>query len=317
MRLKKIKNFMKMTIEKRPLDGLLLLDKSLGQSSNAVLQQAKRLFQAQKAGHTGSLDPLASGLLPICFGQASKFSQFLLDADKTYIATAQLGAKTSTADAEGEIIATGAVPLLSEPFLDSVFAQFRGALSQVPSMYSALKYQGRPLYTLARQGIEITRPARDIMIYELRLLSFTPTTFTVLVRCSKGTYIRNLIEDIGDYLQCGAYVSALRRTQVGHLPQEMYALDVLESYKKSSLNDLDACLLPVSTLVTGLPQLSISEDVARLLLQGKCVKSSDVTGDKILAVYCRDIFIGVVEITEDSFLKAKRMMSPDVLLHLI
>lgn len=304
---------MKITIEKRALDGVLLLDKPLGQSSNAVLQQAKRLFQAEKAGHTGSLDPLASGLLPICFGQASKFSQFLLDADKTYIATAQLGAKTSTADAEGDIIATGIVPELSELLLEKTFAQFRGAISQTPSMYSALKHQGRPLYALARQGIEVTRPARDIRIDELSLLSFTETTFTVLVRCSKGTYIRNLIEDIGEYLGCFAYVSALRRTQVGILSQPMYTLDRLESYKNISRDHLDTYLLPVSTLVTGLARLNLSHDLALSLLQGKRVKITETIDDKMLALYCQGVFIGVGEIKEDGFLKAKRMMSPNVL----
>ena len=198
----------------RKLNGILLLDKALGVSSNKALQDARFLFLAGKAGHTGSLDPLASGMLPVCFGEATKVSAFLLDSDKRYLTTATLGYTSTTGDAEGEKINPRPIPDLGDAQLEAVLAAFRGAISQVPPMYSALKKDGQPLYKLARQGVEIEREARQVTIHQLTVLERTATTITLDVTCSKGTYIRSLVEDIGEVLGCGAYVSMLRRESV-------------------------------------------------------------------------------------------------------
>ncbi|MFT4993975.1 MAG: tRNA pseudouridine55 synthase, partial [Paraglaciecola sp.] len=189
----------------RAIDGILLLDKPLGISSNHALQRVKRLFFAAKAGHTGALDPLATGMLPICLGEATKFSQFLLEADKTYLVTAKLGVRTTTSDADGDIVETKVVNV-SQAQLDSACEQFRGPIKQVPSMFSALKHQGKPLYFYARQGIEIDRPARDITIFSLSVSRFEGDEVDMQVHCSKGTYIRSLVDDIGQILGCGAFV---------------------------------------------------------------------------------------------------------------
>jgi len=225
----------------RPVHGILLLNKALGASSNAVLQQAKTLYQAQKAGHTGSLDPLATGMLPICFGEATKVSGLLLDANKRYRTVAQLGATTSTGDAEGEIISE--MPVLPAVFeqLDDVLKRFTGKISQVPPMHSALKKDGQPLYALARQGITIDRPAREVHIYRLMLIEQTDDTITLDVECSKGTYIRSLVEDIGKALGCGAYVKVLHRTAVE--PFTDYPMYNIEDVENSDV--MDGILLPI------------------------------------------------------------------------
>ena len=199
----------------RNVNGILLLDKGIGITSNAALQKVKRLYQASKAGHTGSLDPLASGLLPLCLGEATKLSSFLLDADKAYAGVCKLGVKTSTADAEGEVIETRPVPDLSEAQLRDVLAKFVGVIDQIPPMHSAIKMQGQPLYKLAHQGIEVERQPRQVTIHSLTLTRLEGDEFAFDLQCSKGTYVRTLAEDIGEVLGCGAHLSALRRTQVG------------------------------------------------------------------------------------------------------
>ena len=196
------------------VDGILLLDKPLGKSSNSALQKVRYLFNAKKAGHTGSLDPLATGVLPICFGQASKVSAYLLDSDKRYIFTAQLGETTTTGDKEGDILETREVSKFSEEQVEAVLEKFRGDIEQIPPMHSALKHNGQPLYKLARQGIEIKRKARKVTIHELTLLEISANTITVEAHCSKGTYIRTLAQDIGEALGFGAHLSMLRRTNV-------------------------------------------------------------------------------------------------------
>ena len=196
---------------RRDVNGILVLDKPIGLSSNAALQEAKRLFYAKKAGHTGSLDPLATGVLPLCFGEATKFSQFLLDANKRYQATVTLGVATSTGDYEGEVIEEKAVDRFNDQELEAALDQFRGEISQIPSMYSALKVNGQPLYKLARQGIEIERKARQVTIFNLELLENPGVELVLDIHCSKGTYIRTLAEDLGKVLGCGAHVSSLRR----------------------------------------------------------------------------------------------------------
>jgi tRNA pseudouridine55 synthase len=218
----------------RDIDGFLLLDKPLHLSSNAALQRVKNIYFAKKAGHTGSLDPLATGMLPICFGEATKFSQFLLDANKSYRVTAQLGIKSTTCDNEGEIILTRDASTIDLPIVEKTLEKFRGEQKQIPSMFSAIKFQGKPLYELARKGIEIEREARDITIYELVLENFDneKKLFTLFVKCSKGTYIRNLVDDIGEALGCGAVVSELRRTNFADfIESEMIPLTQLDKLR--------------------------------------------------------------------------------------
>lgn len=220
---------------KRSLDGVLLLDKPSGISSNQALQRVKWLFSAAKAGHTGSLDPLATGMLPICFGRATKLSQILLNDDKTYQVVAQLGVRTTTSDLEGEVVVERPVPDYDHATLNAVLENFRGNIQQIPSMFSALKYQGQPLYKLARKGITIERPARSISIYQLNILSYQCQQLTLQVRCSKGTYIRTLVDDLGERLGCGAHVLKLRRISVNRFRQhQMHTLPVLQAAADAS-----------------------------------------------------------------------------------
>ena len=213
----------------RAINGVFLLDKPLGESSNNVLQKVRAMYGAAKAGHTGALDPLASGMLPICLGEATKFSQFLLDADKTYEVTATLGIRTTTSDADGEVVST--LPVTStEDDIRAACLSFVGASKQIPSMFSALKHEGKPLYWYARQGIEIDRPARDITIFAIDILRIEGAEVDMRVHCSKGTYIRSLVDDIGQVLGCGAYVSRLHRSQVAGYPSDkMMSLDALQT----------------------------------------------------------------------------------------
>ncbi|MBI2309189.1 MAG: tRNA pseudouridine(55) synthase TruB [Rhodocyclales bacterium] len=240
----------------RRVDGVLLLDKPTGITSNDALQKARRLFSAEKAGHTGTLDPMASGLLPVCFGEATKFSADLLDADKTYEAMLRLGVTTTTADAEGEVIETRPVAA-AEADLLALLPRFTGAISQVPPMYSALKRDGRPLYELARQGIEVERAARDVTIHELTLLGFSGSDVSLRVSCSKGTYIRTLAEDIGKALGCGAHLTALRRTRVG--PLDLAGARTLAEIDGCDEAGRESLLLPVDTLLRGLPPVTLDE----------------------------------------------------------
>ncbi len=264
----------------RPLDGLLILDKPKGETSNHALQTVKRLFKANKAGHTGSLDPLATGLLPICFGEATKFSQFLLDSDKTYRVTAKLGIKTITGDAEGEVLETRAIIGVDRARLLDTVSGFLGSIKQVPPMYSALKHQGRPLYKLAREGIEVDRPARQIQIFKLELLAFDGEDFELEVACSKGTYIRSLVEDIGEVLGCGAHVTVLRRLQSGpFFAGQMHTMEAIESLLETGgLPAIDNLLLPLSASVSHWPSIVLDENSAYSLKQGQRVQcpQSDV-----------------------------------------
>jgi tRNA pseudouridine55 synthase len=253
-------------IARRALDGVLLLDKGLGLSSNDALVRAKRLFLAQKAGHTGTLDPLASGLLPLCFGEATKFSQDLLEADKTYEATMRLGVRTSTGDAEGEVLDTRPVQA-GVPEIEAAFARFRGPISQVPPMHSALKRDGKPLYEYARAGQVVERAARDVTIHSLELLGAVLPDVTFRVTCSKGTYIRTLAEDIGAALDCGAHLVALRRTGVGALTLE-HAV-TLEALEAMPASERDACLAPVDALLSTFVPLYLSAEAARRFQQGQ------------------------------------------------
>jgi tRNA pseudouridine55 synthase len=250
-------------VQRRPVHGVLLLDKPLGLSSNQALQKAKWLLRAEKAGHTGTLDPLASGVLPLCFGAATKFSQLHLDADKTYVATARLGVKTSTGDAEGEVIAERPVHVTADD-LTRVAAQFTGPIRQVPPMHSALKKDGKALYEYAREGIAIERAPRDVVVHRLEITAIAPDVLQILAAVSKGTYIRTLGEDIGEALGCGAHLSSLRRTATGDFG--IARCTTLEALEAMVEEERLAQLLPVQSLVAGHGRVTLgTEDAARFL----------------------------------------------------
>jgi len=250
----------------RPCDGVLLFDKPLGISSNTALQKVRRLFNAKKAGHTGTLDPLATGLLPICFGEATKFSNLLLNADKTYHALILLGTTTSTGDSEGEISAVHSVNIdLAE--VNEALGKFRGNIQQLPPMHSALKHQGKPLYEYIRKGQTIERELRNIVIHELVLNNYCGNEIDITVRCSKGTYIRTLAEDIGAVLGCGAHPGGLRRTAIAHFDledaQDMPALEAL------SADERDGCILGIESLMPDMPTLQLDGMQVKRLAQGQ------------------------------------------------
>lgn len=292
----------------RAIDGVLLLDKPLGLTSNHALQRAKRLFFAAKAGHTGSLDPLATGVLPVCFGEATKFSQFLLDADKTYRATFVLGEKTATGDAEGEVLEVVSAAAVEAAQLRETMDEFLGEIDQVPPMYSALKQNGQPLYKLARQGLEVTREARRVEIMEYHLLAFRPgerAELDVEVHCSKGTYIRSLAEDLGERLGVGGHVSVLRRTFTGGFDEsQCVTLEALDAERgEGRAETLDHHLLPVDTPVDHLASVHLSADSAHYFRRGNPVMDAQVyrvgqEGDMV-RVFCESgDFLGVATIDE-------------------
>lgn len=291
------------------IDGIFLLNKEPGMTSNVALQRAKRLFGAEKAGHTGSLDPMATGMLPICFGQATKMCQYLLNEDKTYSTTGLLGIKTSTADATGEVIACCENFLISEIALTKVLSNYQGRIKQIPSMYSALKHNGRPLYCYAREGIEIDRKARDIQISQLRLDSFDGKQFSLTVTCSKGTYIRNLVEDVGEDLGVGAHVTRLHRVHTaGFAHTPMYTLDELRSM---SLDEKLHCLIPMDKAVSHLELVTLSDAEVCTIRQGRIV-TNKIQADAAACVRLYDLqkqFIGLGELKSNGDLKAKRLVS--------
>lgn len=249
-----------------PVHGVLLLDKPTGISSNDALIKAKRMLNAEKAGHTGTLDPFASGLLPLCFGEATKFSQDLLEADKTYQAVVHMGVQTSTGDTEGDVIATAQVNLTREQ-IEAVLPRFRGAIQQIPPMYSALKRDGRPLYEYARAGITLEREARDITIHHLSLVDWQPPMLTLDVTCSKGTYIRVLGEDIGHALGCGAHLQQLRRTGAGTLT--IAGAVSLEQFDAMTPQQREQALAPVDALVSSFPEVRLTDELVLRFMQGQ------------------------------------------------
>jgi tRNA pseudouridine55 synthase len=301
----------------RDINGILLLDKPSGITSNDALQQVKRLYFARKAGHTGSLDPLASGVLPICMGEATKVSAFLLDADKHYRVRCQLGVRTSTADAEGEVLETRAVGQYSEAQLETVLARFRGSIEQIPPMYSALKHQGQRLYKLARQGVEVERQPRTVEIHALQLIGQGDDWIEVQVHCSKGTYVRTLVEDIGASLGCGAHVCALRRTGVGPYDESgLVTISELEHLKQNDLAAMDSLLLPVETALTQWPDVSLSSDAAFYLQQGQPVQVPHAPTRGWVRLYERDhTFLGMGEILDDGRVAPRRLMKGSVPRH--
>lgn len=295
----------------RDVNGILLLDKPAGLTSNSALQQVKRLFFARKAGHTGSLDPIATGLLPICLGEATKVSGFLLNADKGYLVTASLGIRTTSGDTEGETVAQRPVPPLSETLIESVLARFRGPIEQIPPMHSAIKVDGQPLYKLAHQGISVERAPRSIVIHELTLRDWTHNTLALDVRCSKGTYIRTLAEDIGEALGCGAHVSSLRRTTVaGFALENAYTMAQLDTLRTESHEALDACLLPLDSALNDWPGLFLSEDLLFYLRRGQAVLVPRAPTEGYVKLYSeREKFIGVGSILDDGRVALKRLLS--------
>lgn len=304
----------------RPLNGVLLLDKPQGMTSNFALQKVRRLYGAQKAGHTGSLDPLATGVLPICFGEATKYSKYLLNADKGYLATATLGEVRDTGDSDGALVSQHAVPELSEPMLESMFAEFRGDILQVPSMYSALKHQGRPLYEWARKGITIERPARPVTIMRLELTALRDAAMDLRVECTKGTYIRSLVEDIGQALGCGAHVSMLRRFKAGHFDLgQTITLAQLEALAEGR-DQMDSYLLPVDCLLPDFPEVLVNNTQGESLLHGQAVRipAFEKTGlhrlyiaeAENLDVRCTPAgFAGMVEVQPGGLIQPKRLIN--------
>lgn len=293
-------------IQRRPVHGIILLNKPLGISSNAALQKVRWIFRADKGGHTGALDPLATGLLPICLGEATKFSHYLLDANKTYQTTIQLGAMTTTADAEGEVVEQFAIPALSAGLIESVLAQFKGDIMQVPPMYSALKKDGRPLYELAREGIEIDRPARPVTIHSIELDGFSTDTMSITVSCSKGTYIRTLAEDIGKALGSGAYVKQLHRTQTGHFQlNEGMTIEYLESLTEA---ERDALLLPVYESIRDFPRVQLDHGEDFYFCRGQSVMIGNEPAGASL-VFAKDRFLGLGMVDDERQVHPKRLVN--------
>ena len=295
----------------RDIHGVFLLDKPQGMSSNDVMQKVKRIFQANKAGHTGALDPLATGMLPICLGEATKFSQFLLDADKCYLVTAKLGERTDTSDAEGQIVETRDVKVKTPEILTAL-EQFRGDIFQVPTMFSALKHNGKPLYEYARQGITVEREARPITIFELNFIKYNAPYLTLEVHCSKGTYIRTLVDDLGEALGCGAHVTMLRRTAVADYPTEkMLDWHTLQSLaEQQDLSLLDALLLPIDTAVAKLPTLTLNESQAQGIGFGQRVKFDNPNSlqGQVRLFSHENCFLGVAVIDENNVIRPQRLV---------
>ena len=295
----------------RDIHGVFLLDKPQGMSSNDIMQKVKRIFQANKAGHTGALDPLATGMLPICLGEATKFSQFLLDADKRYLVTAKLGERTDTSDAEGQIVESRDVNVKTPEILTAL-EQFRGNILQVPTMFSALKYNGKPLYEYARQGITVEREARPITIFELNFIEYNAPYLTLEVHCSKGTYIRTLVDDLGETLGCGAHVTMLRRTAVADYPTEKmldwHALQSLAEQQDLSL--LDALLLPMDTAVAKLPAFTLNESQTQGIGFGQRVKFNNPNSlqGQVRLFSHENRFLGVAVIDENNVIRPQRLV---------
>ncbi|MCH7510450.1 MAG: tRNA pseudouridine(55) synthase TruB [Proteobacteria bacterium] len=293
----------------RVIDGVLLLDKPIGLTSNQALQRVKRLFDARKAGHTGSLDPLASGLLPICLGQATKVSGFLLNAGKRYQVVARLGQRTDTGDADGQVIEERPVPALDRGLVKRVLARFEGSQTQVPPMYSALKHQGQRLYKLARQGIEIERQPREIEIHGLELLSLEADALELEVACSKGTYVRTLVEDIARALGTVAHVIVLRRLGVGPYAEgRMYKLEELEALAEQGMERLDELLLPVDSALKHWPSVELGADSAYYLMQGQAVMAPGAPSSGKVRLYDEGHgFLGIGEVKLDGRVAPTRL----------
>ena len=311
---------------KRNISGILLLDKPVGFTSNEALQTVKKIFSANKAGHTGSLDPNASGMLPICFGEATKFSQFLLEANKRYLVTGKLGETTASGDSECEIIEKRIVKDIGVKSFERILPKFRGKISQLPPMYSAIKHKGQPLYKLARQGIEIKRDSREINIYELQLLDFKNDLAEFDIYCSKGTYVRTLIVDIGEELGCGAHVVALRRLVVGpYQAEQMVSLDKLQELArvlgsalrlseddimKKNYKELDKFLLPIESMLLDMPEIALTQDMVYYMSLGQAVLVPYSPSPGWVKLKSKDgKFLGVGEVMLDGKVTPRKMVT--------
>ena len=296
----------------RDVHGVFLLDKPQGVSSNDIMQKVKRLFKANKAGHTGALDPLATGMLPICLGEATKFSQFLLDSDKRYVVTAKLGERTDTSDAEGQVVQSREVNVAEADILAALSA-FRGEILQVPTMFYALKHNGKPLYEYARAGITVEREARPITIFELKFIDYQAPFLTLEVHCSKGTYIRTLVDDLGEALGCGAHVTMLRRLAVADYPiEEMMPIEDLALLADSFPNsELDRLLLPMDTAVASLPQLNLTAEQTKAVGFGQRVKFENPQAlSGLVRLFSENgQFLGIAEITAGNIIRPNRMVN--------
>jgi tRNA pseudouridine55 synthase len=304
-----MKKMSKELLEK--INGILLLDKPFDITSNGALQKIKHLFGAKKAGHTGSLDPLATGMLPICFGEATKICQFLLESDKYYYVTARLGVRTATGDAEGEVLSTQEVVGVTQELIETTLQHYQGTIEQVPPMYSAVKFNGKPLYKLARRGIEIERKPRTVQIHSLQLKSFGDDTFAILVHCSKGTYVRTLIEDIGQALGCGAHVSRLRRTAVSpYQDTRMYTLAELEEIRETrGLGKLRECMLPLDSSVQHFPALHLTTAATFYLRMGQPVMAPQIRSQGLIRIFSDNgEFMGIGEMLEDGRVTPRRLL---------
>lgn len=296
----------------RPIDGVLVIDKPTGISSNRVVQRVKGSLNAQKVGHTGALDPMATGVLPLVLGEASKFSQYGLDADKAYLGRVQFGVATDTLDADGTVIETASIPELSMQSVEPILAQFRGVQQQLPPLISALKQDGQPYYKLARDGVEIERTPREVTIHALTVEAIGPAWIDLSVRCSKGTYIRTLAENIGRALGSVAHLSQLRRVDAGGLDLT-YAvtLDHFLQQLEDGTDRLESFLRPVDTLVAHFPKVQLSENDCMTLIHGQKVTGQPMAQCDTMRAYCeRRGFIGLIAQDETGVLRAKRMLSP-------
>lgn len=293
----------------RLVDGILLLDKPAGISSNQALQRARRLFDAAKAGHTGNLDVQATGLLPVCFGEATKVCQFLLDADKRYAASFRLGERTSTGDVEGEVLESRPVAGVGRADIEREAQGFTGTIAQVPPMHSAIKRNGQPLYKLAHQGIEVERDSRTVHIHRFVVTGWASPVAAVEVDCSKGTYIRTLAEDLGERLGCGAHVSALRRTGAGPFDlADALTLPQIEALAEQGTSALDETLLPLDSALEALPRVALTEDATYYVTQGQAVLVPRAPTSGLLRLYdARERFVGVGEIIDDGRVAPRRL----------
>lgn len=293
----------------RPVNGILLLDKPVGMTSNQALQTAKRLLNARKGGHTGSLDPMADGLLPLCFGEATKVSSYLLDADKTYRTIVRLGERTSSGDLEGEVIERRPLGRLQEKMVQDVLLSFTGEVEQVPPMHSALKRDGVPLYKLARKGIEVERAPRLVQIYELELLRMEAEELELQVRCSKGTYIRSLAEDIGEALGCGGHITALTRLASGPFSLDnSISLEKLAALGAAGPEALDALLVPMESALKDWPQVMLSDDAAYYIRMGQAVFVPKLASDGLVRLNCAEGFLGIGQVMDDGRVAPKRLL---------
>lgn len=309
----------------RAIDGIFLLNKPAGMSSNAALQRVKRMYGAAKAGHTGALDPLATGMLPVCLGEATKFSHYLLDSDKRYITTAKLGIRTDSSDADGEVVATAPVgDDVTEARIQTLLKEnFSGEIEQVPSMFSALKFNGQPLYKLARQGIQVEVKPRRVTIYEIKLTGFRDDEVDLEVHCSKGTYIRSIVEDLGLMLGCGAHVQMLHRLDAGpYKSPDMLTMEQLESLAeprgdgeeiKSIQARLDQVLLPPWTALVGAPELALTSEQSERICHGQRIRLAEAepAAEVLLFNDDKSRFLGIAEIDAECILRPKRLIASE------